>query len=87
MSLMRHSTDEVPGKPGPRVVDAHSDAPDPGRRNGPGRVEKVFRMLFFFYIVQAPKGLKKMKIDMKNKKNINDEIKIENYSFKTILLP
>ena len=29
------------------------------------------------YIVKTPKGLKKVKIDMKNKKNINDEIRIE----------
>ncbi len=30
------------------------------------------------YIVKTHKGLKKVKIDMENKKNINDEIKIEN---------
>ncbi len=29
------------------------------------------------YIVQTPEGLIKVKIDMKNKKNINDEIRIE----------
>ena len=29
------------------------------------------------YIVKTPDGLKKVKIDMKNKKNINDEIRIE----------
>ena len=30
------------------------------------------------YIVKTPEGLKKVKIDMKNRKNINDEIRIEN---------
>ena len=30
-----------------------------------------------YYIVKTHKGLKKVKIDMKNKKNINDEIRIE----------
>jgi hypothetical protein len=29
------------------------------------------------YIVKTHKGLKKVKIDMKSKMNINDEIKIE----------
>jgi hypothetical protein len=29
------------------------------------------------YIVKTHKGLKKVKIDMGNKKNINDEIEIE----------
>ena len=30
-----------------------------------------------YYIVQTPKGLKKAKIDVQNKKNINDEIENE----------
>ena len=30
------------------------------------------------YVVKTPKGLKKVKIDVHNKKNINDVIKIQN---------
>ncbi len=33
------------------------------------------------YIVQTPKGLKKVKVIKSNKKNVRDEIKIENYRF------
>ncbi len=33
------------------------------------------------YIVQTPKGLKKVKVIQSNKKNVRDEIKLENYRF------
>ena len=39
---------------------------------------KIIGIVDDHYIVKTHKGLKKVKIDMKNKMNINDEIKIEN---------
>jgi hypothetical protein len=38
---------------------------------------KIIGIVDNHYIVKTHKGLKKAKIDMKNKKNINDKIKIE----------
>lgn len=38
---------------------------------------RIVNIIDGHYIVKAPKGLKKVKIDMKNKKDINDEINIE----------
>ncbi len=37
---------------------------------------KIIGIVDNHYIVKTHKGLKKVKIDMKNKRNINDEIKI-----------
>ncbi len=39
---------------------------------------KIIGIVDGYYIVKTHKGLNKVKIDMKNKKNINDEIRIEN---------
>jgi hypothetical protein len=38
---------------------------------------KIIGIVDDHYIVKTHKGLKKVKIDTKNKKNINDEIRIE----------
>jgi hypothetical protein len=38
---------------------------------------RIVNIIDGHYIVKTPKGLKKVKIDMKNKKDINDEINIE----------
>ncbi len=38
---------------------------------------KIIGIVDGLYVVKTPKGLKKVKIDVQNKKNINDKIKIE----------
>ncbi len=38
---------------------------------------KIVGIIDNHYLVKTSKGIKKVKIDMKNKKNINDEIRIE----------
>ena len=42
---------------------------------------KIIGIVNDHYIVKTHRGLKEVKIDMRNKKKINDEIKIENLMF------
>jgi hypothetical protein len=54
----------------PDIIKSSEDLNNDGMYRIIGIVEE-------HYIVKTHKGLKKVKIDMENKKNINDEIKIE----------
>ncbi len=38
---------------------------------------RIIGIIDSYYIVQTPKGLKKVKVNKSNKKKINDKIKIE----------
>ncbi len=41
-----------------------------------GSRSKIVGIIDDHYVVKTHKGLRKVKIDMKNRRNINDEIKI-----------
>lgn len=45
--------------------------------NGNNNMYIIVGIIDDHYIVQTHEGLKKVKIDVQNKKNINDEIRIE----------
>ena len=42
-----------------------------------GSRSKIVGIIDDHYVVKTYKGLRKVKIDMKNRRNINDEIKVE----------
>ena len=42
-----------------------------------GNMYRIIGLIDGHYIVQTPKGLKKVKVTKSNKKNVRDEIKIE----------